>query len=80
MTLCGGLADTGGGPGGGFGMLGEGTGLAPVNGEGGFTVGAPGVRALTGFGSMGGSFQFSPAFLGGGGGRSATLEKARFVG
>lgn len=80
MTLCGGLADAGGGPEGGFAMLGEGTGLVPVKGEGGFTIGAIGVRALIGFGSIGGSFQFSPVFLGGGGGRSATLERTGFVG
>ena len=44
------------------------------------TSGAAGVRVLTGFGSIGGSFQFSVVFLGGGGGKSVTRESVGFVG
>jgi hypothetical protein len=69
----------GGGPGGGFCNTGDGAGLCPGNGEGGFTRGAAGVRVRTRFGSMGGSFQFSLVFLGGGGGRSVTRESVGFV-
>lgn len=78
MTLCGGFAVVGGGPGVAlcWNVVGVGTGLRPVNGEGGLTSGAIGVRVLAGFVSIGGSFQFSVVFLGGGGGSSETLEIA----
>jgi hypothetical protein len=71
----------GGGPVGTFCWnVGVGAGLGPVNGEGGLISGAIGVRVLTGFASIGGSFQFSVLFLRGGGGRSEILEIAGFVG
>jgi hypothetical protein len=59
---------------------GDATGLAAVNGEGGFTMGATGVRVRTGLGSIGGSFQFSVVYLGGGGGKSAIRERAGLTG
>ena len=73
------MAEVGGGAGGCFARLGEVEPLAPVKGEGGFTMPAIGVRVRIGFVIIGGSFQFSPVFFGGGG-RSAILEKVALVG
>ena len=42
-------------------------------------LGGAGVRVLTGLGSMGGSFQFSVARLGGGGGKFSTRDEMGLV-